>query len=543
MGITGQISLARVGRSVQIFERASDLIDVFDQNVSPTLEPNDHITLYPGDFRDVLKNNSIQIPDDIFVTILSGALVGYDTISGPLQDRYRYITGAIENISDLNIANQYTTETERQLSRIRIYPDEVNPTTSFEEVDDLDKAAEIVETGETVVVFPGVYEPSRNLYVEGTTWKFLDGTVVRYNPEFEETSSGTYPHALFDDLKDIDGVDDPGGKDVEVYGKGEFQVGTSTPQPLNLPSDYGTGSELFDDATTSDIDWKAWNLYSILAVNNSSSSATFEARKVEMTEYADAAFKLSTSNDVDIDIEEGTIRSDIQDDSDVPTSLTPSFVVVNGVPLTSSGTPSIDVNVSDFLIESGVSPNLRFAVGINHNPDPESTNDIPNERNPFTGDLNFEVQKAASNTDQTGSQFIRITNLSSPSTFFVDNTHTGSNNGPILLNGSTVNTTKFVIKESALETSGGQAPVELDGDPAGFDANIHNTFLLTNETVDFDLAAISTFSVSNFTGSVDFEVKIYGDSFGDAPIEDFREILHPELNNFSWSSDVEALSF
>jgi hypothetical protein len=543
MGITGQISLARVGRSVQIFERASDLIDVFDQNVSPTLEPNDHITLYPGDFRDVLKNNSIDIPNDIFVTILPGALVGYDTISGPLQDRYRYITGAIENISDLNIANQYTTETERQLSRIRIYPDEVNPTTSFEEVDDLDKAAEIVETGETVVVFPGVYEPSRNLYVEGTTWKFLDGAIVRYNPEFEETSSGTYPHALFDDLKDIDGVDDPGGKDVEVYGKGEFQVGTSTPQPLNLPSDYGTGSELFDDATTSDIDWKAWNLYSILAVNNSSSSATFEARKVEMTEYADAAFKLSASNDVDINIEEGTIRSDIQDDSDVPTSLTPSFVVVNGVPLTSSGTPSIDVNVSDFLIESGVSPNLRFAVGINHNPDPESTNDIPNERNPFTGDLNFEVQEAVSNTDQTGSQFIRIANLSSPSTLFVDNTHTGSNNGPILLNGSTVNTTKFVIKESALETSGGQAPVELDGDPAGFDANIHNTFLLTNETVDFDLAAISTFSVSNFTGSVDFEVKIYGDSFGDAPIEDFREILHPELNNFSWSSDVEALSF
>lgn len=553
MAITGQVSLARVGRSVQIFETTEDLIDVFDPNTSPTLQEGDHITLYPGDFRNDLQDNPISIPSGVYLTILPGALVGYNSLTGPVSSRYTYISGNVSNIGDLNIAAQYTTQSGEQGTRVRIYPQEVQSagaTVPFIEVDDLDEAAQELkerqdagETGQTVVVFPGLYEPTSNLYFDTTTWHFLDGTVVRYTPDFNQGAVGskTYPHALFDDLKDTNGEDDPGGKDIEVYGNAEFQIGTVNPQPSR---DYSNNTQLFDSTTKSAVDWKGWNLYSVLAVNNSGSSAHFEAKKVRTEEYADGAFKLSATSDVNVELEEGVIKSSIKQDTALPSPFVPSFVLVNGVPPSlDSGT--IEIDVEDFFVESGTAPDVRYAVALNHNPDPESSNDIPNERNPYDGNLEFAVREARKADAQTGSQFIRITTAASPNEFVIRDTITQENNPRVLFEGSTAGPeTKVIIKNSEISTENitGQPPLDFNGDPAGFDASIHDSWFLTGESVNFGAASISTFSVGNNTGSTNWTIKIYGDSFGDAPIQDFNQILHDELNNFSWADDVQSIS-
>lgn len=553
MAITGQVSLARVGRSVQIFETTADLIDVFDPNTSPTLQEGDHITLYPGDFRDGLRDNPIQIPKDVYVTILPGALVGYDSLTGPLADRYSYISGQVSNIADLNIAQQYATQSGEQGTRVRIYPEQIQTagaTVPFIEVEDLDEAAETISnsqnSGQTVVVFPGFYEPTSNLYFDNTTWYFLEGATVRYVPDFNQDSTGekTYPHALFDDLKDADGEDDPGGKDIEVYGNGEFQVGTADPQPVR---DYSSNTELFDSTTQSAVDWKGWHLYSILAVNNSGSSAHFEAKKVQTEEYADGAFKLSATSDVNIQLEKGVVKSSIKQDTSLPSSLVPSFFVINGIP-PSLDAGKIEIGVEDFFIEAGTSPDVRYGVALNHNPDPESTNGIPNDRNPYNGDLQFEAKKARKADAQTGSQFIRVTTAASPNKFVIQNTFVKENNPGVIFESPPVSAdapeTKVIIKNSEISTKNvlGQPPLDFSGNPNGFDASIHNSWFLTGESVNFEAASVSTFSIENNTGNTDWTIKVYGDSFGDAPIQNFNQILHNELNNFSWADDVQSIS-
>lgn len=544
MGVTGQISIARVGRTVQIKEREEDIISVFDPNQSPTLQPEDHVTLYPGDYRKAMRQNSIAIPEDVFLTILPGAVVEYGNLRGPLEQRYTYIEGAIQNIADLNIAHQYTTQVEKQSPRVRVYPEEVTsasgasvPFSSFDNItgaigsevpfsgfDELAAAASAAESGDTIIVFPGRYTPARNLFVDGATWHFLDGAIVEYAPSFKST----YPHALFDDLKSVDGKSDPGGKSLSVQGNGEFIIGTPSPQPSDLSS--------FDSNTVSTVDWEGWHMYSLLGVNNSSSNAHFEAKRIEMKNYADGAVKLSGTGEVHIDIETVDIQDSIEADSSLPTSQIPAFAIFNGVrPSLVSG--NVSVEVGNLNIKASATPPVYFSVGLNHN---------KSRRDPFEGSVEFQIGESETDDPQTNSEFIRFSD-SSPKRLALDSSTLLEGNAGVVLQAtdeSDLPITKLVVKNSEISTAGvpSTPPITLSGDSGGLDVHLSGARLLTGEDVDFNASNIDTFSVGNLTNSTDFEIKIYDQCFADAPVEDYEEILHDELNSISWTSDVEPLS-
>jgi len=547
MGVTGQISIARVGRTVQIKEREEDISSVFDSNQSPTLQPGDHVTLYPGDYREPMRKSSIAIPENVFLTILPGAVVEYGNLRGPLDQRYTYIEGATQNIADLNIAHQYTTQVEKQSPRVRVYPEDVTsasgasvPFSSFDNVtgaigsevpfsgfDELAAAADAAEAGDTIIVFPGRYTPVRNLFVNGVTWHFLDGAIVEYTPGFENI----YPHALFDDLKSVDGTSDPGGKSLSVQGNGEFIIGTPNPQPSGLSS--------FDSSTISTVDWEGWHMYSLLGVNNSSSNVDFEAKRVEMRDYIDGAIKLSGTGEVNIDVEKIDILDSLQTDSALPTSQIPAFAVFNGVrPSLVSG--NISIEVGDLNIKTGSTPPAYFAIGLNHN---------SSRREPFEGSVKFRIEKSETNVPQTNSDFIRFSDSSSPKKLTLEGSTLLEGNAGIALQGTTGPTgslpvTKLIIKNSEISTANvpSTPPVTLSGDSDGFDVHFSGSRFLTGEDIDFTASNISTFSVGNLTNSTDFDIKVYDQCFADAPVEDFDSILHDELNNISWSSEVKPLS-
>ncbi len=547
MGVTGQISIARVGRTVQIKEREEDITSVFDPNQSPTLQPGDHVTLYPGDYREAMRQAPIAIPENVFLTILPGAVVEYGNLRGPLEQRYTYIEGAAQNIADLNIAHQYTTQVEKQSPRVRVYPEDVTsasgasvPFSSFDNVtgaigsevpfsgfDELAAAADAAEPGDTIIVFPGRYTPVRNLFVNDTTWHFLDGAIVEYTPSFENV----YPHALFDDLKSVDGTSDPGGKSLSVQGNGEFIIGTPNPQPSNLSD--------FDSSTVSTIDWEGWHMYSLLGVNNSSSNVDFEAKRIEMKDYIDGAVKLSGTGEVNIDVETVDILDSVQADSTLPTSQIPAFAVFNGVrPSLVSG--NVSVEVSKLNIKASATPPVYFAIGLNHN---------SSRREPFEGSVSFQVEECKTDVPQVNSDFIRFSDSSSPKKLVLKSSTLLEGNAGVVLQGTTGPTgglpiTKLIIKNSEISTENvpDLPPITLSGNPDGFDVHFSGSQFLTGEDIDFTASNISTFSVGNLTNSTDFDIKIYDQCFADAPIEDFDSVLHDELNGISWTSEVESLS-
>lgn len=547
MGVTGQISIARVGRTVQIKEREEDISSVFDPNQSPTLQPGDHVTLYPGDYREPMRKSPIAIPENVFLTILPGAVVEYGNLRGPLEQRYTYIEGATQNIADLNIAHQYTTQVEKQSPRVRVYPEDVTsasgasvPFSSFDNVtgaigsevpfsgfDELAAAADAAESGDTIIVFPGRYTPVRNLFVNGVTWHFLDGAIVEYTPSFENI----YPHALFDDLKSVDGTSDPGGKSLSVQGNGEFIIGTPNPQPSDLSS--------FNSSSISTVDWEGWHMYSLLGVNNSSSNVGFEAKRVEMKNYVDGAIKLSGTGEVNIDVEKIDILDSLQADSTLPTSQIPAFAVFNGVrPSLVSG--NVSIKVGDLNIKTGSTPPTYFAIGLNHN---------SSRREPFEGSVKFRIGESETNVPQTNSDFIRFSDSSSPKKLTLEGSTLLEGNAGVALQGTTGPTgslpvTKLIVKNSEISTANvpSTPPITLSGDSDGFDIHFSGSRFLTGEDIDYTVSNISTFSVGNLTNTTDFDIKVYDQCFADAPIEDFDSILHDELNNISWSSEVKSLS-
>lgn len=545
MGVTGQVSIARVGRTVQIKETVGDIVSVFDANQSPALQSGDHITIYPGDFRDPMRENPITIPDDVYMTILPGAVVEYGNLRGPLDQRYAQIDGAVQNIADLNIAHQYVTQIEKQSPRVRVYPEEVSsasgasvPFTSFDNItgaigsevpfsgfDELAGAAEAAEEGDTVVVFPGRYTPVRNLFVDGVTWHFLEGAIVEYKPDFTDI----YPHALFDDLKAVDGTTDPGGKSCTVQGDGQFIIGTPNAQPSDTSQ--------FDQATVSSVDWRDWHMYGLLGVNNSGSSIDFEAKSVTMENYADAALKISGSGEVNVDVERLDMLDTLQVDNGLPTSQVPTFAMFNGVrPSLTSG--KISVNVDKVKIEAPASPPVYFGIGLNHN---------PSRRNTFTGEVDFSVGESEADDPQTNSDFIRFSDATSPSKLvFKDSTLLEGNAG-VALQGATgpgLPVTTFIVKNSEISTKdvSGFPPISLSGNPDGFDFHLSGCTLLTGEDIDFTVNQINTFSIGNRTNETNFKIKVYDQCFADAPVENFEEILHDELNSISWTGEVTSLS-
>lgn len=526
MGITGQVSLARVGQNVRILEQTSDIIDVFDPNSTPALQAQDHVTLYPGDFRQALSANPITIPENVFLTILPGAIVQYGNIRGPLATRYENINGAIENIADLNIADQYTTQVEQQFPRVRVYPEQVQTQTGesvpFSGFDSLDEAATAAQPGDTVVVFPGDYFPTSNLFVDNVTWKFLEGSIIEYKPEF----SSTYPHALFDDLKSVDGEDDPGGKTCRVFGDAEFIIGTQSAQPTSFAT--------FDSSTTSAADWEEWHMYSVLGVNNSSSTVDFEAKRIRMENFADAAVKLSATDEVSVDVETVEMTDTLDLDQDISTVAgeVPTFCVINGIlPSLTSG--EIDVNVGNLEMNTSASTlPVYFVTGLNH--------DTQN-RNPYEGSIEISASEVETPGPQFNSTFINFSSETSPEKLIIDETTTLENNSSIFLESSAAGpTTKFVLKNSEISTVGNvdRPPLVLSGDPDGFDINLSEVWLLSGPNAN----QAADFAIQNNTGSTDFEIKVYGDSFADAPVQDYQQILNDVLDNIAWSEDVNSLS-
>lgn len=531
MAVTGQISVARVGRSVQIFERTSDIIDVFDPNATPDLQEGDHVTLYPGDYRNDLQGNPITIPTGVFVTILPGAIVGVESITAPIQQRYRNIEGAVANIADLNIADQYTTQIERQSSRVRVYSENTQNSgvdVPFRGFGTLEDAARDADPGDKIVVFPGLYEPTANLFVGGVDWQFLEGAIVDYK---KENFGGLYPHALFDDKRDIDGQPDiSGGSECNVYGSGEFRIGTENP--------VGTVAD------TSGQFWDDWNLYGILALN-ADSFMDFNAKKVLMKKNADAAFKVSSGQRIDINIGEVEIENTLPEQFNIPkTDSVPAVCVINGTEKVFSFDGDFSIDVGKYTVRERAGQSLdeinAYFISTLRQNDYDGS-----RRAQFQTDLTVSIGETNVETAQNDSRTFLFSNGFSPDTVIIEGSGIGENNGGINLVGSAGNQTKFVIKESVVSTSGilNTAPLRLAGDPAGLNVNITESFLITGENVDFNNLSQSSgkFSIINSTGQTDFDIKFYGACFADTPIQNFQQILHPELNDVQWSQDVELL--
>lgn len=529
MAVTGQISIARVGRSVQIFEEETDINDVFDPNASPRLQAGDHVTLYPGDFRPPLRDESITIPSNVFVTILPGALVEYDVINGPLAQRYENIDGEIVNIADLNIADQYTTEAETQSPRVRIYPENSQTgqgiTVPFDGYNELDAAAENAESGDTILVFPGTYTPQKNLFVNGVTWRFFEGAIVEYRREFDATVQ--YPHALFDDSHGVDGESDTGGKDCNVLGEAEFRIGTPNQQP-------DLGSDSFPSTSFSQVDWQTWQMYSIIGVN-SNSSIDFEAKKIRMDSYADAAVKVSGGDEVNIDVGEVEVKSSIEQNytsgGAFPTTTPlPSFCLLNGTDGTvNSG--DISIRADEFTVEAkpSIENTVPFFVGFN---------DGSGGRNRFIGNVDLSIGETNFEEAQTQSHTIVLESDASPESLIIQDTKMFENSGGIVISGSASGPTiKFVVKETEVSTDNStNAPLRFDGNGDGFEPNLDNSTFITGSTFN------DPFSIRDETLTGTFEIKVYSSCFADKPVDNFAQNLHDELNGIQWTEDVELLS-
>lgn len=516
MAITGQISLARAGQTVQVFQNVSDLGAIFDSNSTPSLQNFDHITLYPGDFTGI---ETIEIPEtpEVYLTILPGAKVDYtfrlDEINRAdrIEERYEDFTGAVRNIADLNIAHLYETTVEKQLSRVRRYlPGESEVPEPFVEYNNLDDAAEDASSGETIVVFPGNYNPQNNLLVDGVDWKFLSGAEVTFSPE---TFEG-YPYALFDDSKTPTGESKGSKANASIFGNGEFIIGRA-----------------FQNATkTADTnsDWEGWHKYCLLAASNSSSNIDFEADTVRLEQKIDAAVKYANASKLDVNIEtlefgplneasETVKTGTFSSVSEVPL---PAFMVVNGHIGSSSENEQIDISIGEVVVEEGEeAPRESFPYLVS------GTN--PNSNNSFSGNVRVSAEKGKG-LDLKRSIFFPESLDHGPKKLLIENSMVSGN---ISFAGSSFQNTRLIIKESEVRDES-EAPLTVSGNGENIDIALSGAWLLSEN---------ATNSIKNETGDTNVTLKAYNNSFANLPIEDFKEILHDQINNVAWSEDVNSI--
>jgi hypothetical protein len=127
MGLIGQISIARANTPLEQYYDVDDLSFIMQNEVVP----GDHVTLHPGDFRGEV----FQVPDEVYLTILPGAVVEYapgfraqdfrqtgdviDNTSSPLPVNARYpeIGGNVENVIDMNLASEWAFEEDLETLR------------------------------------------------------------------------------------------------------------------------------------------------------------------------------------------------------------------------------------------------------------------------------------------------------------------------------------------------------------------------------------------------------------------------------------------
>ncbi len=552
MAITGQVSLARVGEDVKVFNEEEDINDIFDPAASPLLQPFDHVTLYPGDFTEI---EAFDVPSDVYVTILPGAAVRYgvDNLGDAsqldrLSDRYRDIGGAVENVADLNLSSEFKTSVEKQYARVRVYipEDQVGdryPNPYFE-YNTLDAAIETVNPGDEVIVFPGTYYPSKNLLVDDVSWKFLPGTKVVWDPDFErdldtsDPSNNVYPHGLFDDSKDLNGLVDGSSKSANILGDATFVIGTEADGDGNgqrlLPrledSDY---LSYYNDETEANSDWREWHKYSLLSISNNSSDVTFEARRVVVENVIDGVVKFSKCNSLDIDIDTVEVKSGQDAGENVKnieyidgTPLNPkvpAFFILNGNQNAAAADGDVGVDISNFVVETQ-NP-FYLLTALNHS----TTGD--NERFAFdNGTLSFSVEEA-----ETGENFEEAIGFAkhSPDEISVEDSKLLS---PIVYEPNADSPTELIIKES--EVSGGSDyALTVSGDATNFGISLSGAWLLS----DANLSVKDDTDAASGGGSTNLEIKAYKNSFANKEIENFEDALHEEINNVIWTEDVESI--
>lgn len=579
MAITGKISLARPGEAVQTFQRVDEIENIFDINSSPSLQANDHVTLYPGDFTDI---NNITVPENVYVTILPGALVQYNEIE-KVENRYVHIDGAVKNVGDLNLASRYETSSSFQFSSVRVYPagsdDRLSgvsaPYISF---DNLDDAIEEIKNGDTIVVFPGEYSPTKNLMVNGTTWNFLPGAEVTFDPDFEniirevdDENIGTdidgdgqneiesvCPHALFDDSKSIIGVTQEGtAKSVDILGEGTFIIGSSGIQNLLERTTDGDGfSDTYAADTISAVtDWEGWHRYGLLGITHQSSEVKFEAKKVRMEENIDAAIKYSNCETLDIDVDTVEVANSHDAGSNVknigseisgffpdPRPKVPAFMIINGTNKTRSGKEHTDLKISNFEFGDGWNGEMYGVVGMNHTPEiPAFSSD---HRKPYEGTISIEFE-GHPNITQAVSFSGRIENSgygrTSPRKVVIKDSNFYS---PVFYRGNTQHSdlgwredeiSDLIIKNTEISTEEDVPPITISGDVSNTNFSLSSVWLINEQ------GGVGQVSIEDSTDSTNFELKVYGSSFANLPVQNYDEVLHDQLNNIIWTEDVTSI--
>lgn len=94
MSIVAQISRSRSNEPVYAYYNIEDLPTALESS-----KTNDHITIQPGDYRDI----SFTMPSDVYMTALPGALLDFNKISGHIQNIYDF--NAYAEIDDHYLRN------------------------------------------------------------------------------------------------------------------------------------------------------------------------------------------------------------------------------------------------------------------------------------------------------------------------------------------------------------------------------------------------------------------------------------------------------
>jgi hypothetical protein len=499
------------------------------------LEPQDHVTFHPGDFTDGnvdwAAEGKVTIPEDVFVTILPGARFDYDDIETTnLQQRYEYLDGFIENVADLNLDSEqaFKVDLEGQGSRIRIYSQDV--TTSgglirpFTETKTLDEAAEVAEAGDTIVVFPGDFFPTKNLFKNGVTWNFLAGSRVFYDHEF---GSGEYPSALFDDSRTVDREEDQNVMSGAVKGQGEFWI-----NPAKYPAT--------DEAVQTGGDWEGWNLYSIFASTKQDTEFAFEADKVVMDEYADSAFKISGGGKLTFDVRQVVIKDTVKDPNgtvplDVSTGVIPSVFVSTGYNSGSNlpfvqdqSSNDVKINVEELVIEGNANPSSYFWVSV------DPTNAADNLDVQWEGNVLISINDTEIETPQNGAvSLFTFTTNTSPRSIRIEDTNVLGNHSALDFHNSSATNCVVSLKNCVFDGRG----------------HINSPIIVEDPFIDLQLdsvrllAGTNQYSIEDRTGLSNWEgqIKVFGSSFADKPVENQNANLNDELYQIVVTEDVASI--
>lgn len=549
MAITGQISVARTGQSVQVFQDPEDLNSIFSVNQAPSLQKFDHVTLYPGDFTGI---DPIEIPENVFLTILPGANVNYKfslnemSKADRLSERYEDIGGNVENVADLNIAHLYETSIEKQFSRVRIYGGRNNPSPNpFIEFNSLEKAAQNAREGDSVVVFPGEYNPSKNLLVDNTTWKFLPGAIVRFDPIFKNDinddgqTENISPYALFDDSRTFEGRIDNTPKNFEVFGDATFVVGSNSEKTVVSRDNPG---ENYNSLTiSSQTTWFGWHKYSLLSVANPSSEVTFNAEKIRMENTIDGAIKYSSSRNLEVNVAKVEIGKsnkaggNVNDIGGVKVfpedeePRLPAFAIINGHKVSKNSAENVEINISEFKVEEKENDNpINIITGLNHTP---SDGFVPFREN-FTGNVSLSVEKGSRRVNRA----VSFSENNSPEKLKLENSSIYS---PFVFEGGE-KPTRLIIKNSSIKTE--NFPVLLLGNGENLDLSLSGAWLINDDENKIYAVKDDTAKSLSDGEKTDVKIKGYKNSFANKPIQNYETSLHDKLNNVIWTEDVELIT-